>query len=255
MKTKIFYDFEATSISRDADIVSVGLVAVTLIEEGYRFEKDIHYKNEEIKTFYAEFHDFSLDKSDEWVKENIIKKLRFKEYLQRKSNLLLNTSPHYFKTDTNIELVGNTDFISNTLKDWLSQFESIEFWSDFDVIDKPMLIDLIAEWNIEIIHRNIEIDEDGYNKKICIYEHEKVGLPKHLPNVKYDQFFDLHTYLKIKGVDTDVNRETFVKSELTKESVFGKDFNNPPFSEIIGEKHHALWDAYVNWKVYEKLNN
>lgn len=76
MKTKIFYDFEATSISRDADIVSVGLVAVTLIEEGYRFEKDIHYKNEEIKTFYAEFHDFSLDKSDEWVKENIIKKIK-----------------------------------------------------------------------------------------------------------------------------------------------------------------------------------
>lgn len=326
MKTKIFYDLGATSVSRNADPVSIGLVAITdtkltieKIQETINKSSDAaallceiqkSYKPE-IKTFYAEFTDFNIDKADNWVKKNIIDKLQFKHNI------------HHVKGSDTI-LQGPTSKISNELKQWLSQFESIEFWADFDVIDKPMLIDLIAEhdYNSYIKERTdvyysttekfksfVEefslpdnlydhVTENGKDYQlpspygrgqmrdlktiklrdklyVCAEntklsfpvwtENEdivletklvadvffmewvnetftseyKVGLPKHLPNIRYDQFFDLHTLFKIKGVDTDISRIEFI-GDLIKEIP-------------EGQVHNALYDSYINQRVYEKL--
>lgn len=228
MKTKIYYDFEATSVSRDADIVSVGLVAVT---------------GKEIKTFYAEFTDFSIGKCDDWVKENIVSKLQFSYFDGQEDlyNITSRTSDNPKGNDIykgyNKIMQGNTLQIGTELKQWLSQFQSIEFWADFDVIDKPMLIDLISNWDVQHIkHKTIYKDEHvGFG-----YSEHNVGLPRHLPNIKYDHFFDLHTYLKIKGVETDINRVEFIK-DLIKEIP-------------EGQSHNALYDSFVNWKLHEKLS-
>lgn len=295
-KTICFYDFEATSVSRDAQPISVGIVAV---------------QNKSIKSIYCEFTDFNIDFCDDWVKENIIGKLQFKHNI------------HHVESNDTI-LQGPASKISNELKLWLSQFESIEFWADFDVIDKPMLIDLIAEHDYnsyvkkrtDVYHSKTEkfksfvkefslpdnlyeyVSENGKDYElpspygrgqirnlktiklrdklyVCAEntklsfpvwtetedivletklitdvffmewvnetftgEH-KVGLPKHLPNIRYDQFFDLHTLLKLKDIDTDINRVEFIGDLI---------------DEIPeGQSHNALFDSYVNWQVYNKL--
>ena len=65
MKTKIFYDFEATSVSREAQPVSLGIIAV----QNDKF----------LSSFYCEFTDFEIEFCDDWVKENIVGKLQLKE--------------------------------------------------------------------------------------------------------------------------------------------------------------------------------
>ena len=235
MKTRIFYDFEATSISRDADMVSVGLVAVTEIYDSRicdgNDDKTKGYYNE-IKTFYAELTDYDLGKCDNWIINNIVNKLQFDNF-------------EYWLDDSNKNsyiLKQNTLNISIELKQWLSQFEEVEFWADFDVIDKPMLIDLIGEWEI-VINRDYGVDN------------HKIGLPKHLPNIRYDQFFDLHTLFKIKGIDTDINREIFGLGEGVFEGVPTFEHYINEFEElgITPDTHNALWDAYVSYLCYTKL--
>jgi hypothetical protein len=251
-KTTIFYDFEATSVSRDADCISVGLVAVTektvvLPNNIVNGNSDLVLRTKkeiEIKTFYAEFTDFEINKCDDWVKENVVGKLRL-GYL--KPNLISDVPINGVDDVTdlnNIKLLGTTSHISTHLKEWLSQFESIEFWADFDVIDKPMLIDLIADWDFKKFDREgfgALINETFYTESMLL----KIGLPKHLYNIKYDQFFDLHTLFKIKGIDTDISREEFA---------FNKEEN--PLAPIWLQgrnKHTALYDAYVSYLCYKKL--
>ena len=251
MKTKIFYDFEATSVSKDADPISLGMVAVTDTDSTNMLGK----RQRNIKTFYAEFDDFNIDKCDDWVKENVVDKLHLQG---SKINI-----------DNNI-VKGDTVNIKNHLTAWLSQFESIEFWADFDVIDKPMLIDLIADWNekkdyslhYKIYHECRDVIEtiayhnsdktlmddfiSFYPSKTQFIKYIKTGLPHHLPNIKYDQFFDLHTLFKIKGIDTDISREEF--SEV-KQQVIPLPFSN------YDKSHNALWDSYVSYLCYDKLIN
>jgi hypothetical protein len=316
-KTICFYDIEATSVSRDADIISIGLVAVTKsldfnfqfndkdypenellyyledflelnCENWYRYSvnyyeildqkpsdtirfsiSDAYYQiphtveqgkqhlidvvipkikeclsnhftfEPTIKTFYSEFTDYSLDKCDQWVRENVIGKLK---YPHAKTNCVEVISDNRM----NLEMTGETEMISGQLKEWLSQFESVKFWADYDVIDKPMLIDLIADWDTKSINTHYE----GLNN---VWEDVKIGLPKHLPNINYYDFYDLNTFFLLKGIDPNINREDFVSKELTKMSVYGKDFNTPPFDTLIGEKHNALWDAYISYLCYENL--
>ena len=115
---------------------------------------------------------------------------------------------------------------------------------------KDMLIDLIADWNITkpngfIFKSKTEAKEfkDKYGD-IKTSETFKTGLPKHLPNIKYNQFFDLHTLSKIKNVDTNINREEFVGITETSDIPI-------QFSGL--NKYNALYNAYVCYKMYEKL--
>jgi len=205
-KTICFYDFEATSVARTADPISIGIIAVT---------------GKEIKSIYLEFTDFNPDKADDWVKENIISKLT-----KPNTNFNKLTYLQHFKDS------GYTDYISLVLKSWLKQFESIEFWADFMVIDAPMLLDLITE------HETM----GGH----------KIGLPIHLPNIKYYDFYDIHTLFKDRGVDSDCSREDY---GLANGEGIGYHLNS--LKELGLEnanKHNALFDAYLNWKCYEKLN-
>lgn len=215
MKTRIFYDFEATSVARDTDPISIGLVAVT---EKY---KPLHNVTDglEIKTFYAEFDDFNIDKADNWVKENVINKLKFNNQKDDYWNVI---------SEGCVECKGNFDLIKLGLISWLSQFESIEFWADYDTIDKPMLVDLISEWT--------------YNY-VTLGNVVKVGLPKHLSNVAYYDFYDLHTVFKIKGIDPDINRVDY--SEVISKEL--------PHNFILPSNHNALYDAYVSYQCYNKL--
>jgi len=339
MKTIIFYDLEATSVSRDADIISIGLVAVTKsLDFNFQFsDKDYpenellyyledflklncknycgynvnHYEildqhpsdtirfsienryyqiphtitqgkqhlidvvipeikkylgnhfnsNTTIKTFYGEFTDFDINKCDDWVKENVVSKLQIpRDLLYIRNSYFVTKQVH----------CGDTNYISTQLKQWLSQFDKPEFWTDYDVIDKPMLIDLIADWNtsnsssylidISAIPSNLNIEDVIKNwKKYStittaikpqVTKNYKTGLPKHLPTINYYDFYDLHTLFLLKGIDPNINREDFAFSDGQGMSYHIEQMNKLGLTAV---KHTAIWDAYVSYLCYEKL--
>jgi hypothetical protein len=216
MKTKIFYEFYTTSEARDADLISVGLIAVT---------------DDEIKTFYAEFTDYNNNKYNDWVRYNVISTLPLKRGV---------ISDNSNQDTCNVRLRANTESIIFHLKRWLSQFDSIEFWSDFDSINKPILIDLISDWDTK------KVLNESLGKEYSYYETFKIALVKYPINVTYDQFFDVHTLFKAKGLDTNTGREEFIgikEKGIPVELQHLIDSKNP----------NALFDSYVTWKCYEKL--
>jgi 3' exoribonuclease, RNase T-like len=97
---------------------------------------------------------------------------------------------------------GDINYIQQKLRIWLSQFEHVEIWSDC----------LAYDWVL-------------FNH---IFEHA-FNIPK---NVYYIPF-DICTLFKLKGIDPDINRESF--------------------AGIDGKKHNALHDAKVIKTCYEKL--
>ncbi len=249
-EVKIFFDFEATSVSRDCDPVSLGMVAVK--------GDDI------ISTFYAEFTDFNYSKADMWVIENIICKLAYQESPGLVDTLI---EENGFKS---IRIKFSSQVISTYLKSWLNQFDSPEFWCDFGVIDIPLLVDLISDWDIRVDedHRYINVSSklvelvkdpstnsidklDLAKENFTIYApNHKVGLPKHKENIRYFDFYDIHTAMKVRGgVNKDINREELVGDKEIRDIL-----NNPMLSLEYGytlEKHNALFDAAVTHRVYE----
>jgi hypothetical protein len=230
MKTRIFYSFNTTSQSRDCDIISLGLTAVIkgkVCKTGEGGCACMGHCKDKIKTFYSEFTDFNLNKCDEYIKENVIAELCLEN--QTKVNKFLRGS----KNDS---ITGDIEYISEKLKDWLSQFESVEFWGN----TKELLIDLIAHWELQKLP---EITNGGSWMKGS--KQHKISLPKHLPNINSTDFFDLSTLFKLKGIDVNVSKEVF--SEINQQII------PLPFSEYDKSKHNSLWKSYVNYLCYEKL--
>jgi hypothetical protein len=101
MKTKIFFDTEFTGLHQNTTLISIGLVS------------------ECNKTFYAEFSDYDKTQVDDWIEENIIKKL-----------ILQCDSADLRFSLNNKRIVGDIAVIKYNLIEWLEQFDEIEMWSD-----------------------------------------------------------------------------------------------------------------------------
>ena len=145
---KIFFDTEFTGLHQKTTLISIGLIS----ECG--------------KTFYAELTDYDESQIDDWLKENVIDSL----YLE---------SPTPYKTDFENQLVkGDTEEVRTYLKEWLSQFDSVEIWSDC----------LAYDW---------------------VLFNEIFGRAFNIPNNVYYIPFDLCTLFKIKGIDPDISREEY----------------------------------------------
>jgi hypothetical protein len=111
----------------------------------------------------------------------------------------------YFGSYDNMNVRGETELVQTKLGDWLNQFESVEMWSDC----------LAYDWVL-------------FNK---IFGHA-FSIPS---NVYYIPF-DICTLFKVKGIDPDINRESFAGVNSDK-------------------KHNALHDAQIIKVCYEKLIN
>lgn len=110
---------------------------------------------EDGQEFYAELNDFDESQVDGWLKENVMVHLR---------------GP-----------AENTSQVSNRLKEWLSQFDKVEIWSDC----------LAYDW--------------------VLFNH-LFGHAFNIPNNVYYIPFDICTLFKVKGVDPDISREEFTRS-------------------------------------------
>lgn len=153
---KIFMDLEFTGLHQQTKPISIGLV------------------DENNKKFYAEFNDYKngiLDRDRKWIMSNII------------PNLL------YGKIHNDYELCewyhyGDTNFIKEKIKKWLSEYDNIEIWSDCYAYDWVLFCQLFGHaFNIP--------------NNIC-----------YIP-------FDISTLFKIKNIDPDISREVFagIKSD------------------------------------------
>jgi hypothetical protein len=208
MKTKVFFDCEFTGLHQKTTLISIGLIS----ECG--------------KNFYAEFNDYDKSQIDEWLQENVINNLRFKEpqegeeeyYVATRSDE--NKIPNDLYKGFSIGLRGETSVIKQELIRWLEQFEDVEIWGDC----------LAYDWVL-------------FNQ---IFGHA-FNIPK---NVFYIPF-DLSSLFKIKGIDPDVRRETFASSVVSEngETILLDDVANV----INVVKHNALFDAIIIKMCYERL--
>jgi len=214
---KLFFDTEFTGLHQKTTLISIGIVA----ETG--------------ETFYCELDDYDKSQVDEWIKENVIAKLKHKrpknlmptplpndkqlsDYPNAEQYPYIRTNYYNNKNDNrkgfSIDMMGTMNNLKIELTEWLAQFENIEIWSDT----------LAYDWVL-------------FNE---IFGHA-FNIPK---NVYYIPF-DLATLFKIKGIDPDVSREEFAHVENMK-LANGKY----PETEKDIEKHNALFDALIIRQCY-----
>jgi hypothetical protein len=153
---KVFFDTEFTGLHQATTLISIGLVS----ESGC--------------TFYAEFTDYDESQIDEWLQENVIHNLT----LQGESILSLIQNKEYDDYGK-ARIIGNKSLIVARLEDWLSQFETIEMWSDCLAYDWVLFCELFG------------------------------GGAECLPRNVYYIPFDICTLFKVKGIDPDIKRTDF----------------------------------------------
>ena len=109
---KLFFDFEFSSLSPDAQPISLGIVSERMLTGDHIVNAFRDQPMGDLsKSFYAEFSDFDLNRCDDWVKENVVSKL------------------HNFNKQEGGGIGGDkyecnykTERIKKELKEWLSQF-------------------------------------------------------------------------------------------------------------------------------------
>lgn len=120
---KIFLDSEFTGLHRNAQLISLGMIA----ENG--------------TYFYAEFTDYDDRGLDEWIIENVVKNL----YLKEDYSLYAVAEPiseNTIKRYDAMTVKDSTEHIRFRLEKWLSQFENIEIWSDCLSFDWVLFCDI-----------------------------------------------------------------------------------------------------------------
>ena len=164
--TKVFFDTEFTGLHQNTTLISIGLIS----ECG--------------KTFYAEFNDYDKSQIDEWLQNNVINNLKFKEPKQGEDEYYVatrsieNKVPNDLYKSFSLELRESKSVVAFQLIQWLEQFEQVEMWSDC----------LSYDWVL-------------FNQ---LFGHA-FNIPK---NVYYIPF-DICTLFKVKGIDPDISREEF----------------------------------------------
>lgn len=213
---KLFFDCEFTGLHKNTTLISLGIV------------------NENGEKFYAEFIDFDWNQVTDWIKENVLDTFildkaqspdgatRMKEEGHEVQNLPVvgYTLGLFYQSrrtkDGFTEVTGTKEWISDTLKTWLSQFDSIQFVSDVCHYDFVLLIDLLMNGGTAL------------------------DLPENISAVCHDINQDIARHYGISEKEAfDKSREEII-SELCEKLV-------------LGNKHNSLYDAEVIKAIYEEI--
>ena len=178
----LYFDTEFTGLHKNTTLISIGIIA----DDG--------------KEFYGEFTDYDESQLDDWIKKNVIanlplQNLGFDSYL-----------PPFNKDKCFVR--GKTETIVKELKEWLSQFDEVEIWSDC----------LAYDW---VLFNNL------------------FGHAFNIPNNIYYIPFDICTLFKVKGIDPDISREEFINN-----SIKGKKHNSLYDAKVI----RACYKKLINIK-------
>lgn len=245
MKTiNLYFDFEFTSLSPDAQPISVGIVSDEYLSDvkfgeetvfGGQVQSESNAKHiNNPKSLYAEFTDFDIERCDDWVRKNVVSKLKY------------NKAGIAFERDElrngNVHVKDNTDGIKQHLKGWLKHFSGyqIQMVCDCGTWDWYWMLQLLAEWDIKGVQSKADM---GFIPTF------KTGLPV-LP-------------INISPVPFDLNDLIAIKHSITPLEAFNvnREFEWSPNIEVSDQlefwgksgKHNALWDAKVIKEIYNKL--
>ena len=172
---RIYFDSEFTGLHKDTSLISLGMVA----------DND--------KQFYAEFTDYNGSQVDEWIEDNVI------------ANLQFNGMAPFKDIVGNLTLMRhNKDMIHVALASWLTQFDTVELWSDVHHYDVVLLFDIF-----------------GHAFKV--------------PHNVYYIPFDIATMFKTLGLDPDMDREAFIDKPIE-----GVKHNSLYDAQVIQACYHKL---------------
>lgn len=162
----IYFDCEFTELSRRGTLISIGLID----DWGH--------------TFYAEFTDYDDDHLSDWVKENVIAKLKLSDGTFNRLMAVNDNVP-------NIEMCGDSEKIKKALGLWFKEIllynykqngseDRIQFYTDCYAYDWMLFAELM--W-----HNGFDIPADTFS---------------YIP-------IDLSTALWADGIDPDYSREKY----------------------------------------------
>jgi len=290
---ELFFDMEFTSLSPDAQIISLGVIS----DCG--------------KSIYCEFNDFDLNRCDDWVKKNVVGKLKWE--------LNYEHYPEIMVPQGDLEGSSDTERVQGWLKQWLTQFSDyqIQFITDCGTFDWYWMLQLIGEWKEIRINKfdeyhalfeqyfiKKEISFNDYKNKISKFDanfqdtyallrtfqerddnfmerasvFHRSGLPQ-LPTNISPVPQDLNDLIALKkGISVkdafDLDREGMAGvrallidgSSLSKKEIddLSEAFNKHASTLVIpheakitlitpNNKHSAIWDAKVIKHIYEQL--
>lgn len=179
--TRVFFDTEFTGLHQSTSLISIGFVA----DSG--------------KKLYAELTDYDRSQVNPWLEENVIANLLHKDGVEG---------------DT-VYITGSKLEVEPKIRNWLDQFEKVEFVADVPHYDFVLLIDLVYG--------------DAMNMPYMSHG-----------SAVYDVNIDIARKLGITCLEAfDVNRENFLQE-------LGGALPQ-------GAKHNALYDAEVCKALYEAL--
>lgn len=203
---KLFFDTEFTGLRKDTTLISIGIVS----EDG--------------RKFYAEFVDYDHSQVTPWIKENVIKHLRFQvpiseeDYYYVASRAEFNLPGSDLFSAWNLEMNGTREVIYESLDHWASQFDSIQFVSDVSHYDFVLLIELITNGGTAL------------------------DLPDNISAVCHDINQDIAQHFGVTDAEAfDMSREQIMNDFCGSESI------------VTGDKHNSLYDAEVIRAIYKEI--
>lgn len=149
--TQVFLDMEFTGLHQHTTPLSLGLVAM------------------DDNSFYGEFEDYDKSQVNEWLQENVM------------PYLLMNNPSMTINAD--IGVIGNKEKVTNTLIEWLDQYDAVEIWGDLNDYDMVLFNELFGG---------------------------AMNIPKNVYYIPYD----ICTFFKVKGIDPDISREEFIGNSI-----------------------------------------
>lgn len=202
---KIFFDTEFTGLHKDTTLISIGLI------DKYG------------RTFYAEFSDYDESKCDNWIRENVIKHLKWS-----KEGPVEDFVNIY---DNGWEAFGSKEYIKIVLTEWLSKYNNVELVSDCCHYDMILFIDIFGDaWSI----------------------------PDVVNPVCHDINQDIAKYFDISEREAfDLSREKIIEKVIIDIQDIANHFDISEREKIInieGDKHNALYDAKVIKEIYKIVN-
>ena len=203
-KVTIFLDTEFTNLGQDCDLISIGMVA--------------RVNDEYLSSFYAESIEFSHDKCSDFVIQTVL------------PNLTLGSKPggKIYEGDHGLKsyaIVGTEEDIVLNMLSWFDNLLGVtdeEQW--VAGVDLPIEI-----WS-DVLNYDWTLFVQLFNDYAC-------GLPKFIYYIP----FDISTAFKIKGIDPDINREEYAKSNVPE----AKDID-----KLGNMKHNSAVDALVIYYCY-----
>lgn len=185
-------------------------------------------------SFYAEFTDYDKEQVDDWLQEHVI------------DNLLFNNDTKIVKLkpveddEYNVSMKGDISEVKDILERWFKHELELTKGTENECNQIQIYCDCYAyDWML-------------FNDLMC-----KDGLALNLPDYLYYIPVDLSTYLQMRNIDPDINREELICKLM--HPYFNLEeyiLNQGPFKNVDNKKaakHNSLWDAIICKLIFEKI--